>query len=78
MTAVFPSTQKPPIIDRRYSEDLESRGAGVERRVEIDQVHAGVGNILAQDFEIVAEVEFVFPVHADVEAALRRHFPAAG
>jgi hypothetical protein len=34
-------------------------GAGVERRVEVDQVHAGVWLILAEDFQIVAEIEFV-------------------
>ena len=34
-------------------------GVGVEGRVEVDQVDAFVGDVLAQDVEVVAEVEFV-------------------
>ena len=37
-------------------------GVGVEGRVEIDEVNAGVGDVVAQDVEVVAEVELVFPV----------------
>jgi len=41
----------------------ESRGAGIKRRVKVYQVNAGVGYVLAEDFQIVAEVESVFGVH---------------
>ena len=37
-------------------------GVGVEGRVEIDEVNAGVGDVVAQDVQIVTEVEFVLPV----------------
>jgi hypothetical protein len=37
-------------------------GAGVEGRVEVNQIHAGVRDILAEDFQIVAEVKLVFGV----------------
>ena len=34
-------------------------GIGIEGRVEINQVNAGVGNVLAEDGQVVAEVEAV-------------------
>jgi hypothetical protein len=34
-------------------------GVRIERRIEIDQVHARIGDVLAQNFEIVAVVERV-------------------
>ena len=37
-------------------------GVGVEGRVKIDEVNAGVGDVVAQDVEVVAEVELVLPV----------------
>ena len=38
-------------------------GAGVEGRVEVDEVHARVRHVFAQDFEVVAEVELILFVH---------------
>ena len=35
---------------------------GVEGRVEVDQVDAFIGDVLAQDVEVVAEVEFVIGI----------------
>ena len=43
-------------------EDVVS-GVGVEGRVEVDQVNAGVRHLATQDVKIVAKVESVFPVH---------------
>ena len=34
-------------------------GVGVEGRVEVDEVNAGVGDVIAQDFEVIAEVELI-------------------
>ena len=34
-------------------------GVGVEGRVEVDEVNAGVGDVVAEDVEVVAEVELV-------------------
>ena len=69
----------PPIIDRRYSlkrrdlrggffpalflEEHVVRGAGIKRRVEVDQINTRVRDILPQNSQIVAEVEFVRGVH---------------
>ena len=38
-------------------------GAGIKRRVEVDQVHTFRGHVLAEDSQVVAEVEFIRPVH---------------
>jgi hypothetical protein len=38
-------------------------GVGVEGRVELDQVNAGVRHLAAEDVKIVAKVESVLPVH---------------
>ena len=38
------------------------RRIGVERRVEVDEVNALVSDVLAEDVEVVAEVELVSPV----------------
>jgi len=32
-------------------------------RVEIDQVHARVRDIIAKDFQVVAEIKLVLPIH---------------
>ncbi len=36
--------------------------AGVEGRVEVDEVYGGVGDVVAEDLEVVAVVELVFVV----------------
>ena len=46
-----------------FLEENVVAGVGVERRVEVDQVHAGVRDVLAQDFEVVAEIEHVLFGH---------------
>jgi hypothetical protein len=38
-------------------------GAGVERWVEVDEVHAGVLDVIAEDSQIVAKIELVSSVH---------------
>jgi hypothetical protein len=38
-------------------------GAGVERRVEVDEVDAFCRYLLAEDSEVVAKIELVIPVH---------------
>src|SRR2546427_4347193 len=50
-----------PLIDRRYREDI--RGARIERRVEVYQVHAVRGHVVTEDFEVVAEIEPILPAH---------------
>ena len=37
-------------------------GVGIEGRVEVDEVNAGGGDVVAEDVEVIAEVELVFPV----------------
>ena len=49
---------------RRYR-DIVIRCAGVEGRAEVDEVNAGVRHVLAEDLEVVAEVELVPGVHLD-------------
>lgn len=91
MTAVSSSClQTPPIIDRRYRKRRDLRGgffaallleehvvggAGIERRVEVNQIHARVGDVLAQNFQIIAEVELVLVVHDSVAAIYDRRIP---
>jgi len=38
-------------------------GAGVEGRVEIDQVNAGVFDVIAENFKVVAEVKLILGFH---------------
>jgi len=47
-------------------------GAGVERRVEVDEVNTRVLHIVSEDFEVVAEIEFVLGVHDAVAAVYDR------
>ena len=37
-------------------------GVGVEGRVEVDEVNGGVGDVVAEDVEVVAEIELILPV----------------
>ena len=37
-------------------------GAGIEGRVQVNQVHARLGYVLSQDSQVVAEIEFVCPI----------------
>ena len=46
-----------------FLEEHVVSGVGVEGRVEVDEVNARVRHLPAQDVEVVAKVEFVFPVH---------------
>jgi len=41
----------------------EVRGAGIEGRIEVDEVYAFRGHMLPEDSEVIAKVELVFPVH---------------
>src|SRR6266700_75575 len=43
-------------------------------RVEVDQVNALRGHIVAEDFQVVAEVEFVLPAHVAVAPVYDRGF----
>ena len=38
---------------------------GIERWIEIDEIHGLVANVVAQDFQVVAEVESVFQTLKD-------------
>lgn len=45
-----------------YRADLKVGPYGVEGRIQVDEVHAGVGYVSAQDVQVVPEEELVFPV----------------
>ncbi len=82
--------QKPPLIERRYTEVLKGhdlrggflaalfleehvvRGAGIKRRVEVDQVNARVLDVVSKDFQVVAEIKLVLGVHDGVAAVYDR------
>jgi RNase P/RNase MRP subunit p29 len=46
-----------------FLEEHVVSGVGVEGRVEVDEVNAGVRQLAAQDVKIVSKVESVFPIH---------------
>ena len=45
-------------------------GVGVEGRVEVDEVNAGVGDVITQDFEVIAEVELILPIRGHCQSLL--------
>ena len=45
---------------------------GVERRIEIDEINRLVANVVAEDFQVIAEVESVFSHEGFASAILAR------
>ena len=46
-----------------FLEEHIVRGAGIKRRVEVNQVNACLGDVFAQNFQVIAEVKLVLAVH---------------
>ena len=64
------SLPEAAIIDRRYRcrpkrwrYEGVIHSAGIKRRIEANQVDAGVGDIFPEYLQVIAKVEFVFLVH---------------